>query len=137
MTRVEGFREAVICIILCISMYSTMLLRLQRLDREVGSRYLFADCVLHWRGGCRHGAQCSSGSRNRTQRAQSCAKEGHSFCRKSKCLAVDLVCLVDAMVYRVNVGDGEKDTIVRGFWRRICGLFTEQIRKRWLYLIKL
>ena len=29
--------------------------------------------------------------------------------------------------YGVNVGDGEKDTIVRGFWRRICGLFAEQI----------
>ena len=39
--------------------------------------------------------------------------------------------------YGVNVGDGEKDMIVRGFWRRICGLFAEQIRKRWLYLIRL
>ena len=29
--------------------------------------------------------------------------------------------------YGVNVGDGEKDMIVRGFWRRICGLFAEQI----------
>ena len=42
-----------------------------------------------------------------------------------------------AILYGVNVGDGEKDTIVRGFWRRICGLFAEQIRKRWLYLIRL
>ena len=40
-------------------------------------------------------------------------------------------------LYGVNVGDGEKDTIVRGFWHRICGLFAEQIRKRWLYLIRL
>ena len=38
---------------------------------------------------------------------------------------------------RRNVGDSEKDTIVRGFWCRICGLFAEQIRKRWLYLIRL
>lgn len=38
---------------------------------------------------------------------------------------------------RILRGDGEKDTIVRGFWRRICGLFAEQIRKRRLYLIRL
>lgn len=26
--------------------------------------------------------------------------------------------------YGVNVGDGEKDTVVRGFWRKNCGFFT-------------
>ena len=41
------------------------------------------------------------------------------------------------MIYGVNVGDGEKDTIMRGFWRKICGLSAEQIGKIWLYLIRL
>ena len=35
--------------------------------------------------------------------------------------------------YGVNVGDGEKDMVVRGFWRKICGLFAEQIGKTWLH----
>ena len=39
------------------------------------------------------------------------------------------------LTYGVNVGDGEKDTIVRGFWRKNCGLSVEQIGKSWLYLI--
>lgn len=37
--------------------------------------------------------------------------------------------------YRVNLGDNENDTVVRGLWRKSCGLFTWQFGNFWLYLI--
>lgn len=43
-----------------------------------------------------------------------------------------MVFILSNVQYVVNVGDGEKDTIVHGFWRKNCGLSAEQVRKNWL-----